>query len=416
MPSRRLAARWVIPIEDHPIERGAVLIGADGRIVASGPDDQVARPSDVPAEDYGDAILLPGLINTHTHLELTGLEEEVAESEFPRWIMRVRERKAARTREQFLAAAQAGLAACWAAGVTTVADTGDSGAVIQVLAQAGGSGICYQEVFGAHPNDVEISLAGLQGRVEALGAFAIGRARLGVSPHAPYTVSGLLYAATAEWARAESLPLAAHVAESSAECELLARGTGGFAEAWRRRGIPLPSPLGRTPLEWLDDHGVLGQSTLCIHGIQVSPTDLERMRRAGAALAHCPLSNQAHGHGTAPLGEYLDRGIRVGLGTDSVVSVGTLNLLAEARVARKAAGLDPQQALALCTLEAARALGLHPEIGSLRPGKWGDCTLILPPAELTEQSVLERVLASRPEDVVATYLSGGAVYRAHARV
>jgi cytosine/adenosine deaminase-related metal-dependent hydrolase len=416
MPARRLAARWVIPIEEHPIEQGAVLIGGDGRIVALGPDDRVPRPADVPAEEYGDAVLLPGLINTHTHLELTGLEGEVTEPDFPPWIMRVRERKVARTNEQFLAAAHTGLATCWAAGVTTVADTGDSGAVIQALARAGGSGIAYQEVFGGHPDHAGASLAGLQARVETLAAFAVGRVRIGVSPHAPYTVSGPLYAATAAWARAESLPLAAHVAESRAECDLLARGIGGFAEAWCRRGIPLPVPLGRTPIEWLDDHRVLGENTLCIHGIQVTPGDLERMRRAGAALAHCPLSNRAHGHGVAPLREYLAHGIRVGLGTDSVMSVGRLNLLAEARAAREAAGLDPHQALALCTLEAARALGLQHEIGSLRPGKWADCTLILPPSDVTERSLLEQVLATGPEDVVATYLSGGAVYRAHARV
>jgi 5-methylthioadenosine/S-adenosylhomocysteine deaminase len=356
------------------------------------------------------------LINTHTHLELTGLEGTSPGSDFPHWILGVRERKAARTREQFLAAAHAGLAACWASGVTTVADTGDSGAVIEAMAQVGGSGIAYQEVFGPHPQDAAVSLAGLQARVEALSTFAGGRLRIGVSPHAPYSVSGQLYAATARWAQAESLPLAAHVAESRAECDLLARGTGGFAEAWQRRGIPLPSPLGCTPIEWLDQHGVLSHRTLCIHGVQATGTDLDRMRRSGAALAHCPLSNHAHGHGRAPLGEYLQRGIRVGIGTDSAMSVGLLDLLAEARAATDAAGLDAAQALALCTLEAARALGLDGEIGGLRPGKWGDCTLILLPAGATGRSLMDLVLATGPENVVATYLSGGAVYRAHARV
>jgi cytosine/adenosine deaminase-related metal-dependent hydrolase len=416
MPARRLAARWVIPIEDHPIERGAVLIGADGRIVAVGPDDRIPRPPEVPSEDFPDAALLPGLINTHTHLELTGLEGISPQSDFPDWIFSVRERKAARSREEFLEAARVGLASCWAAGVTTLADTGDSGGVIQALAEAGGSGIVYQEIFGGHPADAAASLAGLQARVEIQGVYATGRVRLGVSPHAPYTVSGPLYAATAGWAHAESLPIAVHVAESRAECDLLARGLGSFAEAWRRRGIPLPGPLGLTPIEWLDRHGVLRESTLCIHGVQVSPRDLDRMRATGAALAHCPLSNQAHGHGAAPLREYLARDIRVGLGTDSVLSVGSLNLLAEARAACQSAGITPRQALALCTLDAARALGLGAEIGSLRPGKWGDCALILLPAQVTEQSILDQVLATGPEDVLATYLSGGSVYRAHARV
>jgi imidazolonepropionase-like amidohydrolase len=83
---------------------------------------------------------------------------------------------------------------------------------------------------------------------------------------------------------------------------------------------------------------------------------------------------------------------------------------------RRAAGLDAPRALALCTLDAARALGVDGEVGSLRTGKWGDCTLVLLPADVTERSLLEHILATGPEDVVATYLSGGAVYRAHAQV
>jgi 5-methylthioadenosine/S-adenosylhomocysteine deaminase len=104
------------------------------------------------------------------------------------------------------------------------------------------------------------------------------------------------------------------------------------------------------------------------------------------------------------------------LGTDSVMSVGTLDLMKEARAARSAAGLEAQQALALCTIEAARSLGLDGEIGSLRPGKWGDCALILLSADESRPSLFERVLATGPDNVLATYLSGGAVYRAHARV
>ena len=129
------------------------------------------RPAS-PAEDFGDAVLLPGLINTHTHLELTGLDGEPPEPDFAAWIRRLREAKAARAPEAYLAAARRGLADCWAAGVTTVADTGDSGAVIQALAEAGGSGIAYQEVFGPHPDQRDESLAGLQRQVERLGRFA----------------------------------------------------------------------------------------------------------------------------------------------------------------------------------------------------------------------------------------------------
>ncbi|MEO7985043.1 MAG: amidohydrolase family protein [Gemmatimonadales bacterium] len=411
MPARRLTARWLLPVDGAPIEHAALLVGNEGRIVAAGPERTVPSPAGVHTESFGDAIVVPGLVNTHTHLELTGLAEGPPDADFAGWIRRLRRRKAERTPEQFAAAAREGLAACWAAGVTTVADTGDSGAVIRALAGAGGCGIAYQEVFGPHPSQCRESLGGLERQLDALGAFAGGRVLIGVSPHAPYTVSGGLYAATASWARDEGLPLAVHVAESAAETELLEQGTGPFAEAWRVRGIPMPSPLGGTPVAWLERHGVLGERTLCIHLVRATRADIGLLGRAGAAMAHCPLSNRAHGHGAAPLGALLAAGLRVGVGTDSVVSVGELDLLSDARAAADLAGLDAEAALALCTLGGARALGLESEIGSLVPGKWADCAVIRPPAGTAELSPAARVLASGPRDVVATYVGGKVVHR-----
>lgn len=391
------------------MEFGALLIGPDGRIAAVGPEADVPIPAGVVAESHGDAILIPGLVNTHTHLELTGLEEGRPEADFAGWIRRLRRRKAERSPEQFIEAARRGLDVCWASGVTTVADTGDSGSVIQALAAAGGSGIAYQEVFGPDPSQCAESLAGLQRQVDFLGRFAGERVRIGVSPHAPYTVSGPLYQATAAWARDERLPLATHVAESAAETDLLERGVGAFADAWRGRDIPMPVPSGHTPVQWLNRHGVLGERTLCIHLIRVAAPDVATLAGAGAAVAHCPLSNRAHSHGDAPLAAFLAAGLRVGVGTDSVVSVATLDLLAEARTAART-GLSADEALVLCTLGGARALGLGGEIGSLRPGKWGDCVVMRPsaPANLSPAA---RVLASGPADVVATYVGGRDVYR-----
>jgi 5-methylthioadenosine/S-adenosylhomocysteine deaminase len=410
MPARRLAARWVLPIVGPPIECGAVLLGAEGRIEAVGPDAVVPRPPAVPNEDFADGILLAGLVNTHTHLELTGFDLGSPEPDFGDWIGRVRAIKETRSAEGFLAAARLGLADCYAAGVTTVADTGDSGSVIRAMAETGASGIAYQEVFGPHPAQMAESLAGLRARAEALGRFAGGRVRLGLSPHAPYTVSGPLYTAVAEWAARDRLPLAVHLAESRAESELLESGSGRFAEAWRRRGIPIPGEPGRSPVEWLDQHGVLGERTLCIHVIQVGAADLGRLARRGCAVAHCPLSNAAHGHGTAPLAGFLSYGLRVGVGTDSVLSVSRPDMLAEARAARALAGLDAESALALCTLGGAAALGLDGETGSLEVGKWGDCTVLR--SASAEGSPAERALESRRHDVIATFVGGRDVYRA----
>jgi cytosine/adenosine deaminase-related metal-dependent hydrolase len=412
MRTRRLAARWLLPVQGPPIERGAVLIGSDGRIRDIGPDARVPRPADATAENFDDAVILPGLINTHTHLELTGLESQVAEREFTAWIRRLREVKKTRRSEDYIAAARRGLATCFAAGVTTVADTGDSGAVLEALAEAGGSGVAYQEVFGPHPDQISESLAGLQSRVDQLGRLATGRVRIGVSPHAPYTVSGGLYRAVSTWARSERLPLAVHIAESPAESDFLRLGRGPFAEAWRARDIPLPAPLGFTPIGWLVEHGVLSEQTLCIHAVQLEPADLGRVANSGAAVSLCPLSNRAHGQGDAPLEALLDRGIRVGLGTDSVVSVGQLDLLAEARAAATLApSLDAADLIELCTLAGARTLGLEGETGSLVQGKWADCAVIRMPTE-PRGSPADLVLASGPQDVLRTYAGGKEVYRA----
>jgi 5-methylthioadenosine/S-adenosylhomocysteine deaminase len=199
-----------------------------------------------------------------------------------------------------------------------------------------------------------------------------------------------------------------HIAESAAEAQFLLAGTGPFADAWRARGIPLPHPRGRTPVEWLAEHGILSEHTLCIHAVRVGPEDVERLAESGAAVAHCPVSNQAHGHGFPPLQALLDAGIRIGLGTDSVVSVGRLDLLAEGRAAGRLAALDAEQLLEFCTLGGARALGIDSETGSLAVGKWADCIVVrLPP---TAGSPAERVLAGSPDDVLRTYLAGREVH------
>ena len=412
MPARRLAARWVLPVVGPAVECGAVLLGPDGRIEAVGPDALVPRPPDVPGEEFPDAILLPGLVNTHTHLELTGFDlGGPPEPDFRSWIGRVRAVKETRGPDAFLAAARAGVADCWAAGITTVADTGDSGSVPRALAELGGAGIAYQEVFGPHPGQLDDAFSGLRRRLEELGRFAGGRVRLGVSPHAPYTVSGPLYAAVAAWAGETGLPLAVHLAESAAESRLLLHGAGPFAEAWRARGIPLPPGPACSPVEWLERHGVLGRDTLCIHVVQADAADLALLARRTAAVAHCPLSNAAHRHGAAPLADILARGLRVGLGTDSALSVGRPDLLAEAAAARRLAALDAPAALALATLGGARALGLDREIGSLEPGKWGDCVVVRPRSP-ADREPAEQVLESRRDDVVATFLGGRDVYRA----
>ena len=365
----RIRAGRVHPVTAPPFEDGAVLVDANGRIAAAGPNARVPTPRGVQSIEFRDAELVPGLINCHTHLELTrlggGVQHE--EAEFLTWIRRIRALKEATSAEAFYEAALAGVRDCWARGVTCVAETGSTGAVIRALHDLGGRGIVYQEVFGPDPAQCAASMAELDAAVGPLRRLATSQLVLGVSPHAPYTVSGPLYEAVAQFARRGRLPIAVHVAESKEETAFVRDGDGPFAAALRGRGIVV-QPQHCSPVAYLVHRGAVQRGTLCIHSVHVDDSDVTLLRTVGASVAHCPRSNAAHRHGRMPLDLLRDAGVPVGLGTDSVVSVGELDLWAEA----VAAGLDGDAALRALTIEGARALGWSREIGSLEVGKAAD--------------------------------------------
>jgi 5-methylthioadenosine/S-adenosylhomocysteine deaminase len=366
----RIRAGRVHPVTAPPIEDGAVLVDANGRIAAVGPHPHIPTPPGTETREFRDGVLIPGLVNCHTHLELTHFAKN-AEPEFARWIRRLRELKDATSPDAFDAAAVQGVKDCWARGVTCVAETGSTGAVMRALHDLGGRGIVYQEVFGPDPAKLDTSMQELEGAVLQLRRLATAQLRLGVSPHAPYTVSAPLYEAVAAFARRERLPVAVHLAESKEETLLVRDGAGPFAEALRSRGIAVEA-RDRSPVAYLVQRGVVQPGVLCIHCVQVDAADVRALAGARAAIAHCRRSNQAHGHGTAPFATFRVAGLRVGLGTDSVVSVGDLDLWAEA----EAAGLGWEDALRMLTLEGARALGWEDEIGSLEVGKAADLAVL----------------------------------------
>src|SRR6059036_896551 len=207
----RIRAGSVHPVTAPPIMDGAVLVDDTGRIAAVGPDRAVPAPANAQRLAFPEGALVPGLVNCHTHLELTHLAVKNAEREFAPWIRAIRALKDATTPEQFSRSAEQGVRDCWAAGVTCVADTGSSGVV-------------YQEVFGPDPHQADASLTELQQMLSRLERHVTARVALGVSPHAPYTVSTPLYRAVASLARRERFPVAVHLAESLDETLLVRDG------------------------------------------------------------------------------------------------------------------------------------------------------------------------------------------------
>lgn len=406
---RIVSADWLYSGTGQVLPNAGVCLEDSGRIASI---QTRARVQDPEVEHFSGAVLIPGLVNAHTHLELTGFEGQNEEVEFPLWIRKIIELKAARSEDDFLAAARIGLKSSFASGVTTVADTGSSAGPLRALDELGGRGIAYLEVFGPHPEAAPANIAAFEARLNDLEGFQSPRVRIGVSPHAPYSVSGPLYRAAVQLARRQNRPIAVHVAESRAESDLLQLASGAFADMWRSRGIPLPSLPGRSPVSWLESHDVLGPDTLCIHVIHAGPGDVASLSRHRCGIAHCPRSNRRHGHGDAPLRALRSAGLRLGVGTDSSASVSPPDLLAEARAAGELAGLSAVEALRLATLGAAEAIGLDREVGSLEAGKWADLALIRIPEGVSVDRLPDAILGSGPQDVLATFIAGQAVYRA----
>jgi 5-methylthioadenosine/S-adenosylhomocysteine deaminase len=247
------------------------------------------------------------------------------------------------------------------------------------MLESGVRGIMFQEVFGPDPAVRDTSLSELAGKIAALRPRQTPLVRVGVSPHAPYTVSDTLYAAVSDYARSERLPVAVHIAESEVERQLVERGEGIFADGLRRRGIQI-APRGRSSIDVLDRTGILAARALLIHCVRLDDRDIACVARHGAPVAHCPVSNAKLGHGTARVLEMLAAGITVGLGSDSVASNNKMDMLAEARAAvlaqrarvAKHDVLCAKDVLAMATLGGARALGLDGEVGSLDVGKSAD--------------------------------------------
>jgi cytosine/adenosine deaminase-related metal-dependent hydrolase len=423
MPTQIYTAEWVLPISSPPIAGGAVAVEND-RIVFVGAEAEVASLAEfreAGREDFGRAAILPGFVNAHSHLELTLMRGFLEGLSFRDWIAKLTRTKYGRLLpEDFARSALLGACEAIRAGITTLADTGDSRAAFDALVRGGLRGVAYREVFGPNPADAPKSVDELRAKIGDMRACETELVRAAVSPHSPYTVSADLFRRVTEYAARESLDMAIHTAESEAEQQMMLTGVGEFAEGLRARGIPWDAPAVST-VKYFHSLGVLEIAPLLIHCVRVDDEDLSLMAQSRSRAAHCPKSNAKLGHGVAPLTRMLSSNIRVGLGTDSVASNNRLDLIDEARFcalthrgrSRDHALLGADEVLRLATIEGARALGLERQVGSLEVGKQAD--LIAIDLSRTHNTPLHDVTAAiifsaGAGDVRHTVVAGRALY------
>ena len=416
-------AAWVLPVSAPPLAHAGVLVDGDGRIAAVGPAADLPTGDAIDTVDLGAALLLPGLVNVHVHAELAAFRGLLEDLPFHAWIPSIRRLKQAcqPTPGELLAASLWTCAESLAAGITCFGATEDSAAAVHALRHAGMRGVVYREAFGPDPERADASAQELAGRVAELRGLETELVRVGISPHAPYTVSDELYRRLATFAAAESLPIAVHAAEAEVEELLVRHGEGPFAAGLRSRGIATP-PRARSAIALLERCSILARAPLVIHGIRVDAEDVRALAAAGASVAHCPVANARLGHGIAPVLELRAAGVNVALGTDSVASNNRLDLLEEARTAQllqrarseSAGALPSAELLELATLAGARALGVADRCGSLEPGKDADLLAVRidgVTAQPRHDPLATLFHACRGSDVCLTAVRGRVLYR-----
>jgi cytosine/adenosine deaminase-related metal-dependent hydrolase len=397
-----LSADWVVPVEGPPIRDGAVEIDdLTGTIAAVGPREELGD-----SVHYEEAVILPGFVNAHTHLEYDVYVGFGDGLRFADWIGLHVQRKARIELEDMEAIARLGVLECLRSGITTVGDCSFSGAAATACADLGLRGTIYLEVFGDTDEPIAERFEPMR---ERIADSLTDHVRVGISPHAPYTCTLDLYAACSEL----GLPVATHLAESDDETEFLRTGHG----AWASFAEMLVPPLGTTGIRALAEAGLLSSNVIAAHCVKADREEIALLAEHDVAVAHCPRSNGILGCGVAPLTALREAGIRVCIATDSPASTPSFDMFDEMRAAIVGAraregrpdALTAAEALELATLGGARALGLGETLGSIVPGKQADLTVLSladTPFIPWEDPVTRAVLGGAPQHVVATLVSG----------
>jgi cytosine/adenosine deaminase-related metal-dependent hydrolase len=399
------AADWVLPIAGAPVRDGWIEV-TDGIISRLG----AHRPPG-PSQRLKGVAILPGLVNAHTHVELSwmaGLIPPAASmDEWMRNMLQLRRSGPAGGVEALREAATASAMVMWQTGTALVGDISNSLQAVASLRAANLGGVVFHELIGFSVTNAAAFVGDAQGRIEtARGIDAhAGAARLDItlSVHAPYSVSPALFREVA--GRVTTGPLAVHVGESPEEIEFLRTGGGPIRRTLERLDVwtddwTVPHC---DPVDYLRRVGYLRAGLLAVHAVHLTDDGLERLRRAGATIVTCPRSNVWVGVGLPRVAHFYASGVPVAIGTDSLASVGSLNLFDElAELRRVAPEVSAASLLDSATRVGAEALGFGHSHGTLAPGKRAALIGVDIPPEVSD--VEEYLVSGVPSSAVRRLL------------
>jgi cytosine/adenosine deaminase-related metal-dependent hydrolase len=363
-------AAWVLPIETPPLRDGLVTV-ENGAIVSVGRDRAAGMPSRE-ILDLGHRAVLPGLVNAHTHLELSWMRGRVPPARsMPEWaraVIRLR-----RDVGDDVGAIDGAIAGARAAGTSLVGDIGNTLDSFEPIDRSPLHGTLFYELLGFRPSDAGALVSDAVKRLAALKSAQ--QLQVGLAAHAPYSTAPALFRHIDQAVRRAGWIVAVHVAESAEEVEFVRSGRGAWRTLLEDLGVWNDEWIapGCGPVEYLDHLGFLGASTIVVHAVHATVGDLASLAARGTTIVTCPRSNRWTGAGTPPIDAFYASGCRVAVGTDSLASVEDLSVFAElAELRRLAPDVPARRLLESATMGGARALGLAGTFGSIAPGKRAD--------------------------------------------
>ena len=385
-----LCAQYVIPITADVMKAGAVLV-RDGRIGDIGDAELMRlRYPDEEVVDYGTAAIIPGLIDLNTHLENSVLRGVVPDQPYTSWVQSMREAGATLDAHDWHASSVLGGLEALSAGITCVADVSASGASCATMQKLGLRGVVYREVSARDSRRVDDVMALAQNDIVRWSeSVDLSRIKIGIAPRETYDCHPMVYEQAARVAREENIPLAINVAGSREEYDFIRYGSSALSVdsmAEKRGFVEVPPwlPTGVSPVKYvLNWGGFEADNVMAVHCVHVDNEDIKKLREYNVAVAVCPRCNAQLSMGVAPVLDFLRSGLNVGLGSGYASSTDSSDIIKEmqvgmllTRAVNPGRFIGTSSMLKMATIEAARALRMEDEIGSIEIGKRADLVVV----------------------------------------
>ncbi|MBI5208089.1 MAG: amidohydrolase family protein [Candidatus Firestonebacteria bacterium] len=369
-----LSARYIVPIDANFIQDGAILIkgqfiravGDKKAIISSFPDEE--------NEDLGEAVIFPGFINAHTHLQYSLVEISSSPISFIEWLPQMIQKSNSLSYEDWEKGTQSGIEKLKKSGITTIADVSRYDASFKELSSTQYNSFIFKEIIAPDEPKINEILDELK---EKITQKKDGKIHIGVSPHSLYSLSLPALKRISEFARMYYILLMIHVSETKEEMELIINGTGPLKKVMSDRGLKLEYGYKETPVKILAKYNILCPYTVVVHAANITQEDISLLKQYKTSVVLCPRSNEFLKTGAAPVSDLVHSGVCLGIGTDSLASNKSFDMFEEMRTIKKIyPKIGYKSLLRMATINGANILKISILTGSLTPGKYADINAV----------------------------------------